>query len=79
MSRRDFIFLNGNGELYDLTARQPQMPDLAKMAPHELYVRVALAGRCSALVTVSRAPPCASACCCSPFDCSASESADAFA
>ena len=58
MSRRDFVFLNGNGELYDLIARQPQMPDLAKMAPHELFVRVALAGRCSALITVSRTRSC---------------------
>lgn len=58
MSGRDFVFLNGNGELYDLIARQPQMPDLAKMAPHELYVHVALAGRCSGLITVSRAPAC---------------------
>ena len=58
MSRRDFVFLNGNGELYDLIARQPQMPDLAKMAPHELFVHVALAGRCSALATVSREQLC---------------------
>ena len=58
MSRRDFVFLNGNGELYDLIARQPQMPDLAEMAPHELFVHVALAGRCSALATVSREQLC---------------------
>ena len=57
MSRRDFIFLNGNGELYDLIARQPQMPALAKLAPHELYMHVALSGRCSALVTISRTAP----------------------
>ncbi|KAK9840599.1 hypothetical protein WJX81_003823 [Elliptochloris bilobata] len=53
MSRQDFIFLNGNGDLYDLTARQPQMPDPSAMSPHELYMHIALAGRCSALVTVS--------------------------
>ena len=57
MSRRDFVFLNGNGELYDLIARQPQMPDLTSMRPHELFVQLALAGRCSALITVSRTPP----------------------
>lgn len=58
MSRRDFIFCNGNGELYDLIAIPQSADDLAdSMSAHELYMHVALQGRCSGLVTVTRALP----------------------
>lgn len=58
MSRRDFIFCNGNGELYDLIAISQSADDLAdSMSAHELYMHVALQGRCSGLVTVTRALP----------------------
>lgn len=46
----DFLFLNGNGDLYDLIER---FRPAAETPPPPSYARLATAGRCSALVAVA--------------------------
>ncbi|CAL8471420.1 g10962 [Coccomyxa elongata] len=56
LSRLDFVFVNGNGELYDLLeAKSPHLHAVApdRMSAVELFHDLALKGRCSALITVT--------------------------
>ena len=52
LTYRDFLFLNGNGELYDVIAAldPSKAPDYAEMHAEEAYAQLALSGRCSALI-----------------------------
>ncbi|CAK0735312.1 hypothetical protein CVIRNUC_000560 [Coccomyxa viridis] len=58
LSRRDLIFLNGNGEVCDLLEADLELQstsnwiDLTK-SPAQIFHDIALSGRCSALVTVT--------------------------
>ncbi|KAK9807611.1 hypothetical protein WJX72_004015 [[Myrmecia] bisecta] len=52
LTKADFLFTNGNGELYDiLDGLQPT--DYDSMPAHQLRATLALSGRCSALVKVT--------------------------
>ena len=61
LTYQDFLFLNGNGELYDIipSLDPAKAPAYAGMHPEEAYAKLALAGRCSALIKATGGPPAA--------------------
>lgn len=67
LTKRDLLFINGNGELYDVLAkprnisddrlhfnpRSPRSFDDPSLSPGELFTRLAGSGKCSALIKVA--------------------------
>ena len=61
LSYREFLFLNGNGELYDIipSLDPSKAPTYADMDADQAYAKLALAGRCSALIKATGTLPAA--------------------